>query len=32
MNNITIYTDGAYSTARNQGGIGIIVLNNVKKI
>lgn len=32
MNNITIYTDGAYSSARNQGGIGIIVLNNGKKI
>lgn len=32
MNNITIYTDGAYSSTRNQGGIGIIILKNDKKI
>jgi ribonuclease HI len=32
MLNYNIYTDGAYSSSRNQGGIGIIVLNNDKKI
>lgn len=26
MNNFLIYTDGAYSSKRNQGGIGIIIL------
>lgn len=32
MNNIIIYTDGAYSSSRNQGGVGVIILKNNKKI
>ena len=32
MNNYVIYTDGAYSSNRNQGGIGIIILKNDKLI
>ena len=28
----TAYTDGAYSSARNQGGIGVVVLKNNKPI
>ena len=28
MNNIKIYTDGAYSSARDKGGIGIVILQN----
>lgn len=28
MNNYIIYTDGAYSSKRNQGGIGIVILKN----
>ena len=33
MNNCYIaYTDGAYSSARNQGGIGIIILKNNQEI
>lgn len=32
MNDVIIYTDGAYSSARNQGGIGIIILKDDKKI
>ena len=30
--NIVIYTDGAYSSMRNQGGVGIIMLQNDEKI
>jgi ribonuclease HI len=32
MNNITIYTDGAYSPLRDQGGIGLVILYNDKKL
>ena len=32
MNELIIYTDGAYSSSRNQGGIGVIILQNNKKI
>lgn len=32
MNNYVIYTDGAYSPMRDQGGIGIIVLKGESKI
>lgn len=32
MTNVVIYTDGAYSSIRNQGGVGIIVLNEDKKV
>lgn len=32
MINYECYTDGAYSSARNQGGIGIVFLRNGKKI
>lgn len=32
MKSYQIYTDGAYSSLRDQGGIGIVVLNNNKKI
>lgn len=32
MNDIIIYTDGAYSSLRDQGGIGIVILKNDKKI
>lgn len=32
MSKLTIYTDGAYSPLRNQGGIGIVVLVENKKI
>lgn len=32
MDNYVIYTDGAYSAMRSQGGIGIIILKNGKKI
>jgi ribonuclease HI len=28
MENYTIYTDGAYSSARNCGGVGLIILNS----
>ena len=31
-NSYTAYTDGAYSSARNQGGIGVVVLKNNKPI
>lgn len=32
MNNLEIYTDGAYSPLKDQGGIGIIFCNNGEKI
>lgn len=32
MNNIEVYTDGAYSSSRKQGGIGLVILNNGKVI
>lgn len=32
MNNLKIYTDGAYSSSRDQGGIGIVVLKEDKKV
>lgn len=32
MNNLEIYTDGAYSSARDQGGVGILFLKNNKKV
>ena len=31
-NNYIVYTDGAYSSTRKQGGIGIIILKNSKPI
>lgn len=30
MSDITAFTDGAYSAARDQGGIGLVILNNGK--
>ena len=32
MKNLTIYTDGAYSSSLDQGGLGIVILFNNKKI
>lgn len=32
MTDITIFTDGAYSATRDQGGIGIVILNKNKKV
>lgn len=32
MNNYIIYTDGAYSSKRNQGGVGIVILKDDKLI
>ena len=32
MNNLVVYTDGAFSSSRNQGGVGIVILLNGKKI
>lgn len=32
MNDIIAYTDGAYSSARNQGGVGIVLLKDNNKI
>lgn len=32
MSNIVIYTDGAYSSLRDQGGVGIVILKDGKKI
>lgn len=32
MNDLVIYTDGAYSPIRDSGGIGIVILKNGKKI
>ena len=32
MINYECYTDGAYSSSRNQGGIGIIFLKNGEKV
>lgn len=32
MNNIVAYTDGAYSSSRDQGGIGLVILNDDKVI
>lgn len=30
--NLVIYTDGAYSSSRGQGGVGIVILDNNKKV
>lgn len=32
MSNITAYTDGAYSSARDQGGIGLVILKDDKVV
>ena len=32
MNNLVVYTDGAFSSSRNQGGVGIVMLLDGKKI
>lgn len=32
MKEVVIYTDGAYSPLRDQGGVGIVILENGKKI
>lgn len=32
MDSLKIYTDGAYSSSRDQGGIGIVVLQGDKKV
>ena len=32
MNNLTIYTDGAYSSARDKGGVGIVLILDDKVI
>ena len=32
MINYECYTDGAYSSARNQGGIGIVFIRNGEKV
>lgn len=32
MTDVTMYTDGAYSAMRNQGGVGIVILNEGKKV
>ena len=32
MINYECYTDGAYSSSRNQGGIGIVFLKNGEKV
>lgn len=32
MINIVFYTDGAFSSSKNQGGIGIVMLKNDKKV
>lgn len=32
MNNLVIYTDGAYSPLRDQGGVGIVIFRNGVKI
>lgn len=32
MNNLVFFTDGAYSSAREQGGVGLVILLNDKKI
>lgn len=32
MSKLTIYTDGAYSSSRDQGGLGIVFLKDNKKI
>lgn len=32
MSNLVIYTDGAYSSLRDQGGVGIIMLEDDKKL
>lgn len=31
MSTYRVYTDGAYSSARNQGGIGLLSLRMIKK-
>ena len=30
--NLIVYTDGAYSSLRGQGGVGIVILENEKKV
>lgn len=32
IKNLTVYTDGAYSALRGQGGVGIVILENEKKV
>ena len=32
MTNYECYTDGAYSSSRNQGGVGVVFLRNGKKV
>ena len=32
MTNVVIYTDGAFSAMRDQGGVGIVILNEGKKV
>ena len=32
MNNIIAYTDGAYSSSRDQGGIGLVILSDGKPV
>lgn len=32
MSNIVVYTDGAFSPIREQGGVGVVILENNKKI
>lgn len=32
MSNVVAYTDGAYSSSRDQGGIGLVILNNDKPV
>lgn len=32
MSKYTVYTDGAYSSARNQGGIGFVILKDDKEV
>lgn len=32
LSNLVIYTDGAYSSLRDQGGVGIVILQDGKKI
>ncbi len=32
MKSLVVYTDGAYSSSRDQGGVGIVMLENDKKL
>lgn len=32
MSTYRVYTDGAYSSARNQGGIGFVILKDDKEV